>query len=413
MRSPRIVRLIGLALMLLPAAHAAAAPAEPGLTTGGMMDLQYALSDSEQTWLRRGPDKLRFDESDQSSLQLGRAGLVLDYAFDVQSELKVAAHYYPDPDSSIELAEAFWQHRSFGDGRWRSRYRVGMFYPAISMENTGPLWTSPYTVNSSAINTWIGEELRVIGAEGRWTWAGDAYNRSKHRLSLFASVFGFNDTLGAMISWRGWSVHDRQTGLNGTLPIRELPTVVYSNHSREFEPFKEIDDRPGWYAGTEWQYDRDLKLQLTYYDNRADDTIRQADQYGWRTKFGQIAFHWRMNDDYQLLGQWMRGRTIMVKDVVINDFESGYLMAVRTWGRHRLALRTEYFRVIDQDHSAFDLNREDGDSQTLSYSLLFREGWKVSLEAIRFFSDYAARRHFGERERRAEHELLLSLRYYF
>ena len=31
------------------------------------------------------------------------------------------------------------------------------------MENTGPLWTSPYTISSSAINTWLGEELRAGG----------------------------------------------------------------------------------------------------------------------------------------------------------------------------------------------------------------------------------------------------------
>ena len=79
----------------------------------------------------------------------------------------------------------------------------------------------------------------------------------------------------------------------------------------------------------------------------------------------------------------------------------------------RLAARIEYFRVIDVDGNFFDLNREDGDSQTISYSRLFGKGWKLSAEATRFFSDHAARRHFGEKERRSEHELLLSLRYYF
>lgn len=401
------------ALLLIAALRAQAAPNEPGLFTHGLTDVQYAWSDSERSWLDRGPDKLRFDETDQGDLQLGRLGLELGYAFDLQSVLKLEANYYLDPESSLELTEAYFQHKTLGTGNWRSRYKAGVFYPAISMENTGPLWTSPYTISSSAINTWLGEELRTVGAEGRWTWTGDAYNRSKHRVSLFAAMFVSNDTLGAMISWRGWSVHDRQTGVNGTLPIRELPAIVYADHSREFEPFMEIDDRPGFYGGVEWDYDRRLKLQVMYYDNRADDTIRQDDQYGWRTRFGQLGFHWQPADGWDVLGQFMRGRTIMVEDVVINDFESGYLLAAKSWGPHRLAARVEYFRVIDLDGNDFDLNREDGDSQTLSYSRLFGRGWKLSLEATRFFSDYAARRHFGEQERRSEHELLVSLRYYF
>lgn len=399
--------------VLLIAAGSGAATDERGLFTHGLTDVQYARSDSALSWLDRGPDKLRFDQSDQDELQLGRLALELGYAFDLQSMLKLEANYYLDPESSLDVTEAYFQHRTLGSGSWRSRYRIGVFYPAISMENTGPMWTSPYTISSSAINTWLGEELRIVGAEGRWTWSGDAYNRSKHRVSLFAGMFGYNDTLGAMISWRGWSVHDRQTGVNGTLPIRELPIIVYADHSREFEPFMEIDDRPGFYGGVEWDYARNLKLQVVYYDNRADDTIRQDDQYGWRTNFGQLGFHWRPAEGWDLLGQFMRGRTTMVEDVIINDFESGYLLAAKSWGPHRLAARIEYFRVIDVDGNFFDLNREDGDSQTISYSRLFGKGWKLSAEATRFFSDHAARRHFGEKERRSEHELLLSLRYYF
>lgn len=412
---PTLAHILASAIVLgalLPGAAAAGAH-EPGPFAGGLTDIQYVYADSEHGWLERGPDKLRFDASDQDELQLGRAGVELGYAFDLQSKLEIAVNYYADPQSSPELTEAYFEHRSLARGSWRSRYRVGVFYPAISMENTGPLWTSPYTITSSAINTWLGEELRAVGAEGRWTWTGDAYNRSKHRVSLFGAIFGYNDTLGAMMSWRGWAVHDRQTGVNGTLPLRDLPIVVFADHSREFEPFMEIDDSPGFYGGVEWDYARALKLQLFYYDNRADDTIRQNDQYGWRTKFGQLAMHWRPGDGWELLGQFMRGRTIMVRNMVVNDFESGYLMGVKSWGRHRVALRVEYFRVIDRDGHDFDLNAEDGDSQTLSYSYLFGRRWKLSLETTRFFSDYAARSHFGEKERRLEHQYLASLRFYF
>ena len=44
--------------------------------------------------------------------------------------------------------------------------KAGAFFPAISLENDDLGWTSPYTLTPSAINSWIGEELRTIGSEG-------------------------------------------------------------------------------------------------------------------------------------------------------------------------------------------------------------------------------------------------------
>ena len=402
---------IALVLTVLLAARAGAESLGPGLSASGLADLQLIYSDSGHSWMRRGPDKLRFDETD-ANLQLADLGVQLRYNFDLQSEFVAGLHHYSDPKRTAELTEAYFRHRFLGGRSWRASFKVGAFYPSISMENTGPLWTSPYTLKSSAINTWIGEEIRIIGAEGRWTWTGKQ-NASKNRFSVFASMFGYNDTMGAMMSWRGWSVHDRQTGLNGSLPLRDLPIVVYADHSREFEPFMEIDDRPGFYVGSQWDYGRKLKLQIFYYDNRADDTIRQDDQYGWRTRFGQLALHWRIGNGFELLSQYMQGRTTMVTDVVVNNFESAYLMAVKTWGPHRLALRLERFRVIDLDDTPVDFNGESGDSQTLNYSYLFRKHWKLSFEATRFFSRHQARLHFDEKVAAKENQLTASVRYYF
>ena len=56
-----------------------------------------------------------------------------------------------------------------GDVSWS--VKTGAFFPTISLENDDLGWTSPYTLTPSAINSWIGEELRTIGSEG--TCAGD------------------------------------------------------------------------------------------------------------------------------------------------------------------------------------------------------------------------------------------------
>jgi hypothetical protein len=73
----------------------------------------------------------------------------------------------------------------------------------------------------------------------------------------------------------------------------------------------------------------------------------------------------------------------------------------------------ERFRVIDLDDTPVDFNGEDGDSQTLSYSYLFRKHWKLSFEATRFFSRHQARLHFNEQVAVKEKQLTASVRYYF
>src|SRR5262249_48577180 len=48
------------------------------------------------------------------------------------------------------------------------RLRAGQFFLPTSRENTDKLWSSPYTISFSALNTWIGEELRPIGGQLQW-----------------------------------------------------------------------------------------------------------------------------------------------------------------------------------------------------------------------------------------------------
>ncbi len=382
----------------------------PGFSIHGLTDVAYVYTDGAESWLSRGPGKLRFSEDDSNQIELADVGIAIEFAFDLQSKITVAGHHYGE---GFELTEAFWDFRQLSNSAWRSRYRVGAFFPSFSMENIGPLWTSPYTVKPSAINTWIGEEIRIIGAEGKWTWIGDPHNKSKHQFSLIGGIYAYNDPMGAMISWRGWSVHDRQIGVTGDFPIRDLPLIDYTGHSTDYEPFMEIDDRPGFYVGAEWNVARSFKLQLVHYDNQGDDSQRQDDQYSWHTWFTQAAMHWQNDAGYEILGQFMTGNTLMARGKLDNDFKAAYLMVVKTWGQHRLAVRWDEFRVIDRDTIPFDYNDERGDSQTISYSYLFRQKWKVTIEATRLWSRQASRAHFGEDPRLAENQLLTSVRHYF
>src|SRR5512140_2273629 len=60
-------------------------------------------------------------------------------------------------------AEADFDH---GKNDWR--IRAGQFFLGTSRENVGDLWTSPYTVSFSSLNSWIGQEVRPFGVDLQW-----------------------------------------------------------------------------------------------------------------------------------------------------------------------------------------------------------------------------------------------------
>src|SRR5207237_10694641 len=56
----------------------------------------------------------------------------------------------------------------FDNGRNDFNVRAGQFFLGTSRENTGDLWSSPSTVNYSAVNSWIAQEVRPIGVNAEW-----------------------------------------------------------------------------------------------------------------------------------------------------------------------------------------------------------------------------------------------------
>ena len=70
-------------------------------------------------------------------------------------------------------------------------------------------WRSPYTLTNSAINSWVGEELRTVGAEYAPDWLGQ---KSGHdfNVGISAAIFGWNDPAGTVVATRGWGLHHQQ-----------------------------------------------------------------------------------------------------------------------------------------------------------------------------------------------------------
>lgn len=377
----------------------------------GIIDARTHYSDSLRSWLNGGSGVYRFDESNNGEILLSNISAELRFDTSIDSAIKIAAHYYPSQTKGFEISEAYWQYRPLSSSTWKGKYRVGAFYPSISVENRGRLWTSSQMTSFSHINSWIAEELRIIGAEGHWS----RKINSHQKLGVFASAFWFNDPSGAAIAWKGWSNHDRQTGLGGHLPLQAAPGLVATanEQANSFAPFREIDGQPGFYLGLEWSQAREHKIQLMYYDNRADDTMFKDGQYGWRTRFFHLSAHKQLTPQWQVYGQYMNGYTVMDRNFTDNPFQSTYITLAKKQDSHRLALRLEHSRIQDRDSTPQDSNQSTGNSLTLSYAYLLKKSWKLGLEANLHNSQQRRRMYWNEPQNAREKQLTASLKYFF
>lgn len=402
---------IALSLTLALWAVATQVHAAPDLHWRALVDVQLTHTSasspdgttapgSRNSWFNGGALGLRY--SDSEDFTLGQLGAEFTQRLNPAWQFSATGlAYYQDADDNFEatLTEAFFNYRPVPKSRWRQSARVGWFYAPISLENRGPLWSSPYSTNPSTINTWVGEELRTFGAEWRWQQS-QHHNRWGWGMSGFAAIYGFNDTTGAMLGWRGWASHNRQAGVGTEYPIAELPSLnpgrVFEDQERYYSPFVEVDNRPGFYLGGEISRRRDLRVSYLYYDNQADPSALQDGQYGWRTRFQHIGVHWHINSTTELLSQYMTGNTRMglgPTSQVDADFWSGYTMISKRWGPQRLSLRWDRFEVIDQDRTFRDSNGEHGRALNISYSYLWQKRWKITLEATHWRSERRGRHY--------------------
>ena len=360
-----------------------------------------AQGGNRRSWLEGGNLGLRYGAGED--LQLGQAGIEASYRLQPEWQLRGAAIAYyqgdAEPQAELALTEAFLHHRPIPSGRWRQEWKLGLFHVPLSLENRGPLWSSPYSSNASTINSWVGEELRTLGAEWRWRLPAH-HNPRRWDLSGYAAIYGFNDPTGAMLTWRGWASHNRQAGIGSDYPIAPLPSLrpgyTFEHQAPEYEPFVEVDNRAGFYLGGEAARGRNLRLTALYYDNQGDPGALEDGQYAWRTRFQQLGLHWRMPGNTELLSQYLRGDTLMGTQRgarVKADYWSAYLLLSKRWQQHRLSLRWDRFEVIDRDTTYRDSNDEHGRSLTASYSYRWRKAWKASLDYIDWRSERTARHY--------------------
>jgi len=385
------------------------------------LDISFISTSGHPSWLEGSGGKLRFDE-DTDGLKLSRG--FIDYEALLTDSVKVhlvSELYHDDFGPTIDLTEAYLQWRPMTESANRYRLKVGAFYPRISLENVGPGWSSAYSINPSAINTWVGEELRSVGLEFSVSRRPQSLGGA-HTFSLNTAVFVGNDPAGGLIAWKGWSIHDRQSRFNDEVPLPPIPRIQPGEWWDEQDPFitplLEIDEEPGYYVNAEWRYGNKFLLRAMHYDNLADPQGVEDNQFAWWTYFDHVALQATLPGDIGLLAQWMDGFTAWgrfrngVYSVDVT-FESNYVLLTRAFERHRITARYDHFEMSEADRTPLDENSERGNAWTLSYQYTTSPRVSIAAEWMQIFTERPAWAYFDLEQRKTESQLQLSVRLRF
>ncbi len=168
--------------------------------------------------------------------------------------------------------------------------RAGLMWPPVSLEHEGADWHVRDSITPSAINSWIGEEVRPVAVEGdgrgrpRGTQAtGD---RSGHGGERHGGHSADLPRLGAA------RPHDAcvSTASRCRRSSRRIPDYQAPFTHPLLDVPDGFADRPGYYAKLAWQPPVPVRIELFRYDNRADpEAVNDDLEWGWRTRFNQLA----------------------------------------------------------------------------------------------------------------------------
>lgn len=360
--------------MLVAAAVAPARAADLQLS----LDTRLVSSDAPTAYQDGGLGILRFGE-DRSGLELGRLRLGLDQELGEILSFKLdASAWGGHARNPVDLTEAYFQLRPYPVHGWRVRARFGAFYAPVSLENRLEGWESPYTLSSSALDSWVAQELRTVGTELRVDWLGTHLGHDFEG-GLVGAVYGWNQGAGSALTGSGFTITDWQGSLFGRVGRATGPTGTVNEYQR-------FDGRVGTYLGFDLHYLDRITLQALRYDNHANpDTEDQAtDAYAWQTRFDTVGVRVEEDPGLTAIVQWMAGSTQIAPDddgPLQWNFVTRFLLLSKRLGHQSLSARYDDFRVAGQQGIPF--GNQSGHALTLAYRYEPDEHWRLTLEWVR------------------------------
>ena len=324
-------------------------------------DVRVVAPPDERSWNDGGLGKTRYGDGGVSP-ELGEISAIGSAHPLPELETYAHARYEPTQNHPIDLIEAFARYRPVSTTSWRWSVKLGAFFPPVSLENEGIGWTSLWTLTPSAINSWVGDELRTVGGEAQLEWRGEA-----HQIEATGALFGLNDSAGALLADRGWTFDDRPVGLFDHSRLPDVLARPGQSPPLFTQPFQEIDNRVGFYVGLSWRWLDYGRVAMLYYDNDSNPSAEHG-EYAWHTRFWSLGAETAI-DAFVIKSQVMVGSTVIAPEGNGNrtDFEAAYVLVGWERGAWRLAARGDQFSTTNESYGygAVDLG-ETGYAATLA-----------------------------------------------
>ena len=379
----------------------------------GYADMRLVATPDETSWTHGGLGKTRYGERDGNA-SLASAAVTAHWQATPALALLADVRYQPNYGSAVSLSEAFARYRPVSTGAWRWSFKFGEFFPPISLENDALAWTSLWTLSSSAINTWVGEELRTFGGEFRLE-----HRSETDTVEAAVALFGANDPAGEILSARGWALGDLVSGVGSRLREPDVyASLLGVAPPRRYDPFVEIDHRVGVYANVNWRSAEYGQLTALYYDNRADPSDYHSFDHGdelfaWRTKFSSFGGQTDLGH-LTLIAQGMSGTTEIFPPGFRSEthFSSAYLLAGWTIGEWRPALRFDAFTTRTDAPFPSALN-EHGNALTFALNWRPLDWLRLTGEALRVDSVRDQRLSLGLAPRQIDTQVQVNARVLF
>ncbi len=418
--------------IVLAIAMAGNAPlrAEPGATDllsaetlTATADLRLTAVDGERSWLAGGFGKARYGGDDPQrpapltvEPRFAEAALIWQprFTWSLSGTVVGLAQGHGD---RIEpgLSEAYLSWKPLSGGTVRLSARAGLMWPPVSLEQSGPEWAVTESITPSAINSWLGEEVKITGAELTAT-----AQLGGHKLALTGGLFDANDTAGALLAFRGWALHDHKAVAFRANPLPPLDAFLATVQPAYSHAVIEMDGgyfrRPGYYAKLAWDPPVPVHVEYLHYDNASNpESVDEYMEWGWRTKFDNIGLVASLAPDTQLRVQGLAGHSLMGYPVdgarwVDLRFRSGYALLTHYFERGSVSARAETFRTRNRGSALTAADDENGWSAMLAARRSFGPHVTALVEALHIESRKDARERVGLAPDQSTTQLQASMR---
>ena len=128
----------------------------------GVVQVNVVKADGLESWYDESTGILAYSDS---GVNVQQALVEISDSLAPGLSYNVVANYHQTGQQNLGISQAQLKYKPLSSSSLRWRARAGFFFPKMSLENVDTGWLSPFTYTQSAINSWIGEELRTPGVE--------------------------------------------------------------------------------------------------------------------------------------------------------------------------------------------------------------------------------------------------------